>query len=180
MQVTEIRLNFKKNHFEEIYFRNGNEKIFFSKTVKEHTYIVLFFGTLFLSSLIYSISTNTGWGIFILLCIPMILSFLMWLHMVRIVLKWRKSIKRYIEKICAYSNYKVVLSENTFSIIADNDETIEKWSELKQVEIDDLSLILHAVDNYMFPKKSISAEEFDFLKTEIGNKVKNGTAKSSE
>jgi len=53
MNTTEINLNFNKADFEEVYFKNRENNMLFSKLIKKQFMLSLIFGTLSLASLIY-------------------------------------------------------------------------------------------------------------------------------
>lgn len=86
--------------------------------------------------------------------------------------KWEKSIDIYLDSIEKYSLNKIILSENAFSLIQDNEETIEKWSNFNSVTLSDESIILTSNQNYLIPSKSMSKEDLVLAKSIISNKVK--------
>ena len=97
------------------------------------------------------------------------------------LLDWRKSIKDYLDKVEKYKYHKIVLSESAFTLITDTDETIERWSEFKKVEINELSITLwgnesYLIPSYLIPKKSMDPKDYEFFEKEISEKMNNNLA----
>ncbi|MBF4473783.1 YcxB family protein [Flavobacterium sp. HJJ] len=174
MKTLEIDLTFRRLDFEELYFRNGNEKLFFSPTSKSQAYISIVVGLLFVNSLINFIITDTSQEtvlfLFILWCVTLIL----FGEKIYKVLKWRKSIKTFLDKTSKYKVNKVILTENAMLLIEDTTETIEKWSNFKRVTINNESITMYGDENYLFPRKSMTAEEYELFKNIVHENIRNG------
>ena len=61
MSTNEIILTFNRADFEELYFKDNNENIYFSHNTKERWLLAFVFGCLFFGSLTYSLITGS-WG----------------------------------------------------------------------------------------------------------------------
>ena len=169
--MTEIILNFKRKDFEEIFFRDGNEKIFFSPMAKESTRLTLLFGITCLLLLMHSVSTDENWAwsvfalaVFIIQCVKLY-------PKIAHLLKWRKEIKDYLDVTSKYQSNKIVLTEQTFSLIQDTNETIEHWSNFKTVQIKEDAIFLYGKIDYLLPKKSMEIGDYETLKEYIRKKT---------
>lgn len=171
MKTIEINLTFRRADFEELYFRNGNENLFFSPTAKTQTYIFIFLGLLFFFFLGYFRITNESLENMLFICMLWILSAIILGGKIYVVLKWKKSIKQFLDVTSKYKINKLILSETSISIIQDDKEHIEKWSEFKKADINDESIILYSIVNYMFPRKSMTKEEYEFFKEIVRKKI---------
>ncbi|QCX01341.1 YcxB family protein [Aggregatimonas sangjinii] len=88
------------------------------------------------------------------------------------VRKWRRQIKEYLDSQEKYESHKIVVTDEYFSIIQDNEETIEKWSNFKRVKIFDSHIWLLGTENFIIPAKSMSPLEFNNLKRLVSTKFK--------
>ncbi|WP_157485923.1 hypothetical protein [Flavobacterium soli] len=173
MKTIEIDLTFRRADFEELYFRNGNENLFFSPTAKTQTHIFIFLGLLFLFFLVHFRITNESQENMLFVCILWILSAIILGGKIYTVLKWRKSIKTFLDKTSKYKINKLIVSEVSISIIQDDKEHIEKWSEFKKADINDELIILCSTVNYMFPKKSMTNQEYELIKEIVRDRILN-------
>jgi YcxB-like protein len=172
MQTAEINLNFNKADFEEIHFRNGSEQILLSKMVKRQFILSLVTGAFFIASLIYSIITNKSWGIFTIITLIFVLIVNQLIRKMAPVIKWKRSIKDFLNEQAKFITRKLTLTEKTLTLKQDTTITIVRWEDFKKIVIDDKSICLYGDENFMFPKKSMTWQEFDLLKNQILLKVK--------
>ncbi len=172
MKALEIDLIFRKSDFEELFFRNGNEKLFFSPTAKNQTHVSIIAGIIFflsvLNFIIFHNSQELVLFFFVLWCVSLIPLG----EKIYAILKWRKSIKVFLEKTAKYKVNKIILTENTFSIIQDDEEIIQKWSDFKKVEINLEFVRLYSDIHYLFPSKSMTSEEFNLFKEKVSEEIK--------
>ena len=82
-----------------------------------------------------------------------------------------KFIVDYLNRLSAYKTQKLILSEGALSLVQDDKETIERWTEFMKVVIDEKAISLTASENYYFPKKSMKAEDYELLVTEVKSKI---------
>jgi hypothetical protein len=167
MDTTEIKLNFNKADFEELHFKNGNDKVLFSKTVKGQFIVSLLSGCLLIASLIYSIMVNKSWGIFTILALIFVLLVNQLIRKISPIIKWKRSIREFLNDQAKFINQKLTLTDKTLTLKQDTTITIMRWTEFKKIIIDDKSISLHGDTDLMLPKKSMTWQEFDLLKNEI-------------
>ena len=167
MDTTEIKLNFNKADFEELHFKNGNDKILLSRTVKGQFILSLLAGCLLIASLIYSIMVNKSWGIFTILAVIFVLMVNHLIRKMSPIVKWKRSIRDFLNDQAKFINQKLTLSDKTLTLKQDTTITIMRWTDFKKIVIDDKSISLHGETDLMFPKKSMTWQEFDLLKNEI-------------
>ena len=172
MNPTEITLHFNKADFEELYFKNGNDKVLLSKTVKEQFILSLIACFLFITSLIYSVIANKWWGIFTIITLIFVLLVNQLIRKMSPIVKWKNSIKEFLNEQAKFINQKLTLSENTLTLKQDTTVTIVRWIDFKKVVINDKSISFCGDTDFMFPKKSMASQDFDLLKNEILLRVK--------
>lgn len=169
-----IELKYNRTDFEDIYFRNGGDKTFLNHHLKKQRNIFFLFLGMFIVTLIYILSINENFGFLIFVGILLFFSFYDWYIKASPGIKWKKEIKIYHDGLDKIRENRLILTENAFSLIQDKKETIEKWTEFKRAEMEEnfISLISNTT-TYLIPKKSMTTEEFDFLRTLFSEKIKN-------
>ncbi len=172
MKPSEITLNFNKADFEELYFKNGSDKVLLSKTVKEHFILSLIAGCFFIASLFYSVIVNKSWGIFTITTLIFVLLVNQLIRKMSPVVKWKRSIKDFLNEQAKFINQRITLSENTLTLKQDTTVTIVRWIDFKKVVINDKSISFYGDTDFMFPKKSMTSQDFDLLKNEILLRIK--------
>jgi hypothetical protein len=172
MNSAEITLNFNKTDFEELYFKNGSDRVLLSKIVKGQFILTLIAGALFISSLIYSIIVNKSWGIFTIVTLIFVLIVNQLIRKMTPVIKWKRSIRDFLNEQAKFISSKLTLSEKTLTVKQDTTITIVRWIDFKKVVIDDKSIILFGDKDFTFPKKSMTWQEFDLLRNEILLRIK--------
>jgi hypothetical protein len=89
-------------------------------------------------------------------------------------MKYKMETKLYLDNLDKIRENKIVLSKNAFSLVQDKKETIEKWTEFKRAEIEDNYIsVTSNTTTYLIPKKSMTPDEFQFLRTKLAEKIKN-------
>jgi len=173
MNTTEINLNFNKADFEEVYFKNRENNMLFSKLIKKQFMLSLIFGTLSLASLIYFTMSNKSWGIFTITTVIFVLVLNQLIKKMAPELKWERSIRDFLDEQAKFISRKLTLSENTLTLKRDTNITIMRWKDFKKVVIDDKAISLYGDETFVFPKKSMNWHDFDLLRNEILLRIKN-------
>ncbi len=167
----EITLNFHRNHFEEIYFKNNQgsyihnteiKPLFRNSVILLMVFVLLFFYT----------KAKNEYEILIIPFIPLIVFIFKYLEKLAIIQKWKKSVIRYLNEQEQYISHKLILSNNSLSVIQDGQETIEKWTNFTSIKILDDYISLNSSEHFLIPKKSVTPEEFQILKKIISAKTK--------
>ncbi|HEY5405850.1 MAG TPA: hypothetical protein VIJ92_02135 [Ginsengibacter sp.] len=172
MSTTDINLNFNRADFEEVYFKNGSDKVWLSKMVKEQFIFTSIAAIFFTASLIYTAIANKSWGIFTIIALLFILMVNQLIKKMAPVIKWKRSIKDLLNEQAKFITRKITLSENTLTLKRDTTITIVRWKDFKKVVIDDKSISLYGDENFLFPKKSMTWHDFDLLRNEILLRIK--------
>lgn len=172
MESTSFEILFNRADFEEIFYANGQGKIFLNQKTRPYSYLTLGTAILALISLVYSVSTNSSYHLFIILFLLLLAQIILLYRKVQPTVKWKKQIKAYLDREATYTNHKIAVSDNTLSIIQDKQETIQQWSQFKSCVIAEAYISLIGTQNYLIPKKSMSATDYDVLKSIVSEKVK--------
>lgn len=172
MNATEIKLNFNRADFEELHFKNGNDKVFLSKNVKQQFILSLIAGCLFIGSFIYSVIVHRAWGIFTIISLIFVLVINHLVKKIDPIIKWQKTIRFFLTEQAKFINQRLILSENTITLKQDTTITVVPWKDFKKIVIDNKSISLYGDTGFIFPKKSMTWQDFDLLKNEILSRVR--------
>lgn len=168
----EIILEFDKKDFEDIYFKD-NKGNYFKDPVIKYKFYSLTVSILFLCFGIYYYIKNNELGFIFISGVIFIFTLINYTQQLFEILKWKKEVSQYLKKQEKYKNNKLHLTINYFSIIQDETESIEKWENIKKVNIfEDYIFIEGGNETYMIPNKSMKSEEYIFLKEFISKKLK--------
>ncbi len=169
-----IELNFNRKDFEDIYFKNKQADIFFSPQVKKSFILFLFISFLLISSVAYSLITNENAWLIIVLFLSLSLAFYNYFIRASPIYKWRKSVIEYLNKNSQINHHRLILTKNALIISQDQIETITKWTVFTKAIIDENHVSLVGTDNFLFPKSSMPAEDFEILSEIVRSRFKNG------
>ena len=169
-----IELKYSRVDFEEIYFRNGGDKTFLNRHLKKERNIFIGLSVIFILTLIYTLSIKESFGFLIFIGVMLCLAFYAWFKKASPGVRWKKGIKNHLDDLGKIRESRLILTKNAFSLIQDKSERIEKWTEFKRTELEGNFITLTSnTSTYLIPKKSMTPEEFDFLRTIISEKIKN-------
>ena len=169
-----IELNFVRKDFEDIYFRDKQADIFFNPQIKNSFLLFLLVLLLFFSSIAYSLLTNDNAWLIIVLFISLSLAFYNYFIRATLIFKWRKSVIEYLDKNAQIKHHRLTLTQNALIVSQDQIETITKWTVFTKAIIDENHVSLVGTDNFLFPKKSMHAEDFEILSEIVRSRFKNG------
>jgi len=170
-----INLKYSRTDFEEIYFRNGGNKTFLNHSLKVQRNVFILFAGAFVLMLVYTLTVKENLGFLFFVGIMLCFSFYNWYYKALPLLKWKKEVKIYLDGLDKIKENKLILTENAFSVIQDKKETIEKWTEFKRAEIEEKFISLTSkTTTYLIPKKAMTSEEYEFLRTIFSEKMQNG------
>ncbi|HBU77661.1 MAG TPA: hypothetical protein DEF18_06120 [Muricauda sp.] len=88
------------------------------------------------------------------------------------VKKWRLQVKNYLDAQEKYSKHVLIANEYYLSIVQNDEETIEKWTNIERVKIFDSHIWILGIENFLIPAKSMSKREYDELRSLISKKFK--------
>jgi hypothetical protein len=167
MNEKTIPLKYSKKDFEEIYFRDNRENLFFSPITKTLT---ITFITLSIITIIFYFGGFWGidnWGMLYLLLFFLTINLIRLVIGVLAVLKWRNSIYKYLETMEKYNKIEARVLTDFINVILDDKEDFIHWNEFKRIEMNDNFIALEGKVNYLFPKKSMSEEDYIFFKESL-------------
>jgi hypothetical protein len=73
-----------------------------------------------------------------------------------------------------FKSHKLILNEETLTLVQDNNEEIHKWTAFTHIEIAESYLMLTGTVQYFFPKKSMEPDDLEYFIQAINTHVKNG------
>lgn len=170
---TNIQLIFRRQDFEDIYFKKNQGNIFFGESVKQYFVILLLFVTVFIISLTYSLFRNVLWGFPIFFLMLSGISSVTYASHASPIIKWKKQVIKYLNDLAKIKKYEIALTNDTLIMIQDDEETIIKWVTFTKAILNDESITLFGTDTYFFPKKSMDPSDYKYLKGFISDKLKN-------
>ena len=188
----EIKLNFKRVHFEEIYF-GDHQGSYFKGPIIQNTFRnmllslfitgIFFFIPIYISNhksggLLVDLIGNKSMAIGILLSLLFIVSqfasiilTIVYFHKVSTIRKWRKQVKELLDTQEKFRESKLVLSEKGFSLVQDENVTAENWSNFSKGEVNSSYISLFSEINYIIPSKSMTSSEFQRLSEFVSKKL---------
>ncbi len=169
-----IRLVFRREDFEDIYFKEDNGNIFWGKSVKQYFIAVLIFISTTLISLAYSLYKNEFWGSSIAFIFMFIIAFFLYARQAAVILKWKKQVVAYLDQLSKAKKHEIILSNEAFTFVQDDEAFIAKWVTFTKAILASESISLIGSDTYLLPKKSMHLNDYEFLKQFISDKVQNG------
>jgi len=173
MEDLNIMLIFNSGHFREMYYQNNRGNIFKYKPTQTAILYCLFSALItFLIFLASFKKPEISWLIF-----PGAIFFLFTgiyaIYAVTKQLNWISGIEKYLKEMAAYIAHQLKLTSAALELIQDSKITIERWANIKSAQIFDDHIMLYKSDGpaFIFPAKSMKAEEFLKLKDFIINKI---------
>ena len=89
------------------------------------------------------------------------------------IFKRRSKVKKYLDGVEKIKSHRLILTDTSFEIIQEHEKTIEKWTDFKPAEINDLFIyLLSEKENYLIPSKSMTEREYIELTNIVTEKIK--------
>ena len=169
-----IELAYNRKDFEDVYYRNREDRLLFNRHTKKEQNTSMVIGAITIILFLYNMIYSQYFELLIASGILFCLSLLDLYKKLSPLIKWRKEIKIYLDGLDKIRHNKIILTKSAFTLIQDKKETIEKWSEFRKAELEDnfVSLI-STTTNYLIPAKSMTPDEFQFLKSMLSEQIKN-------
>ncbi len=169
---TEITLNFNRKDFEEIYSQNI-EYSYFKSSLTKRPFQNLIISTLLLIFFLYhSFTRNSIQILTIFIGILFLYNLINYLTKAFTIRKRKKEVKEYLDDVEKVKTHQLILTNETFQMIQEEEKVTEKWTDFKSAELNDLyAFLLSNNENYLIPKKSMTEFEFDNLKTLLSEKI---------
>lgn len=164
-------LHFSRQDFEEIYFKDHQGDYFRSSTTKG-LFIALSVGLALLTVAGVYWFYNDSLELIVFACIPVALLAFFYIKACRVLYVWKTQVSNSLDKEEQYEHYQIILSDGSFSLIQNDKETIERWSNFVKATISDEYIFLEGSQNIMIPRKSLKAEDYGELKKVVSEKIK--------
>ncbi len=166
-----INLTYRRKDLEEIYFRNGNGKTYFHEKFRNQQTLSGILGLCLIASLSYN--PNNDYTIRIILTLIFVLSLLNWHSKAAEKIYWKQDIKNYFDSLDKYKSFSITLDKTIFTLNMDEETKIEKWAELRKIDISEGYMQLFFTGTYLIPQKSVTKEEYEFIKEFVRAKMNN-------
>lgn len=163
----EIDLNFSRKDFEDVYFKNDQGNYFLSPTTKPSGIAFLVCAVFAGIAALYGNKTLIVLGL-----IALSMATIAWLNACRLLYNWKRQVSKSLDHEQQFERYKLILSDESFSLIQDEKETIERWTNFTSGTIDSDHIFLQGQQNFILPKKSVSASDYETLKKTVSEKLK--------
>ena len=167
----EITLTFERKYFEEIYYASDRGHYIKGPSIKGRVkYVSIAFSALIMMVVYYVNGGELGYLILVLVVLFFLI--LNYFDQFYVLKKWKKEINDFLDYQDKYKSHKLLLNDNYFALEQDEIKSIEKWTNINRVKVYENFIQIECKENYMFPKKSMQAAEFEFFKELISEKVK--------
>jgi hypothetical protein len=127
--------------------------------------------TLFTILTLYSIYKN-DYGLVFIGSIVFLIFFYIYFRAFTTLRKWRREIKKYLDREEKYSKHKIILTDESLSVVQDDRETIEKWINFNSAQISNTHIHLEGKSSILIPSKSMSENRYSELRRIISKKIK--------
>lgn len=162
-----ISLKFNQKDFEEIYFRDNQGSLFFSHKTKSLTITAI--ALVVVLSILYFLNLISidNFGIYYFLIFILLLCILRLIVGILKTLKWKKGITHYFKSMAVYKVFELQLTDYFLHVKLDSDESYTRWNEFENIQINDQYVALQGKDNFLFPRKSMSTDDYVYLKDSV-------------
>lgn len=169
-----INLTFRRRDFEDIYFKNSQGNIFLDTGIKKSFLIFLVFIIISCVLLVYSISTDKYIFLTVISFLCLLITGFMYCRQAIYIWNWKQKINSFLNELSHIKIHKITLTAYTISLEQDDEKTIEKWSAITKITMSEDYISLKGTQDYLFPKKSMSEIEFNYLADFASEKIKAG------
>jgi hypothetical protein len=169
-----IPLEFSRRAFEDVYKPNEYGSMYRNKEARGH---LMFFSLASVALLISVIISVVGNRLVVLTAMLALLwiGYLIWIVVVYLRLeKWKKSINTWIDSIGVYTKSSLTITGKGFLLTQDEKETYESWENITSCKSETNYIRITAKEEYMFPRDTMSARDFEYFRSFITSYLKNG------
>lgn len=165
-----IPLKYNRTDFEEIYFKDNQGSLFFSPTTKNKTIFTIITGGILAVLHFGNLISSENIELYYFLNFVFFISILYFLIAFITVVRWKKVITKYLKSLDSSSFFQLELTDMFLIINIDHQEDYIQWKEFNKVESkNDYIFLQSGIQNYLFPKKSMSEEDYIFFKESLKN-----------
>lgn len=163
----EFILHFNREVYEEIYDLKNQGNYIKNSTVKRSFYSLLIASAFVILGIFNAFINHKGMISLIFPSLFFIGSLSFFLYRANVLRIWKKGVKEYLDHQEKFQSHKIVLSENTFSLIQDREEVIERWSNFRKVIVHKNYIELIGEENYHIPEKAFKNNDYSTFKASI-------------
>lgn len=168
-----IRLKVNRKDFEEIYFNGNQGSLFFSSTTKGKTISTIIVGLALLITFSMKDSlSGENFGILYFISFIFLLCAVYLSVSINKVSRWKKDVNRYLKSLETSEIYEVRFNDESFNVNLDNQEELSLWKDFEGFDINEKFISLEGKYSYMFPKKSMSEQDYSTLKQIVKKNIK--------
>lgn len=167
-----IRLKPNRKDFEDIYFSGNQGSLFFSATTKGKTITTIAIGAILLIALL--LKDNLGkenFGILYFVSFLFLLCAVFLSVSVNNVARWKKGVNGYLKSLENCNLYEIRFNNEFFNVTIDHQEENNLWKDFLTADINDDYIALDGKYSYMFPRKSMSKEDYNLLKKSVKENI---------
>lgn len=167
-----ISLQVNRKDFEEVYLHGNQGSLFFSPSVKGKfiTTVVMAFILVILFFFKDDLSKEK-FGILYFVSFLFLLCAVYLSLAVNKVSKWKKEVVAYLKTLESAEIYQIQFNAKVFKVNLNHHKETSLWTEFTAAEIDEKFIALEGKFNYMFPKKSMVASDYDLLEQAVKKHV---------
>lgn len=160
-----IKLNVKKEDFEEIYFSGNQASLFFSPTTKLKTITTIIVAVVLIITLLLKDNfSKEKFGIVYFISFLLLLCTVYLSLALNKVARWKKQVNNYLTKLANCKNYDIIYNENFFTVNINDDKETSEWKDFNFFDSNNEFISLEGKYSYMFPRKSMSERDYSTLK----------------
>lgn len=168
-----IKLNVKREDFEEIYFSGNQGSLFFSPTTKGKTVTTIVMVLILLILFCFKGDlSKEKFGILYFVSFLFLLCTVYLSLSINKVSRWKKQVQIYLKSLEDSSIYEIKFNDEFFNVNLNNKEELSEWKDFASFDINDQFISLEGKFNYMFPKKSMSEKDYSLLKQVFKKNIK--------
>lgn len=172
-QDTIINLIINRKDFEEVYFAGNQGSLFFSPTTKGKTFTTIVIGLILAILFIFKDDlSKEKFGILYFVSFLFLLCAVYLSLAINKVSKWKKEVFSYLQTLENLEIYQIKFNNKVFKVNVNNKKETSLWTEFSSAEIGEKFISLEGKFNYMFPKKSMSAEDYKNLIEAVEKNIK--------
>lgn len=165
-----IPLKYNRTDFEEIYFKDNQGSLFFSSTTKNKTIFTIIIGVILAVLHFGNLISSDNMGLYYFLNFIFFVSIIYLLIAFITVLRWKKVIEKYLKSLDNSTFFQLELTDTFLIININHQEDYIQWKEFIKVESkNDYIFLQSGIQNYLFPKKSMSEEDYIFFRESLKN-----------
>lgn len=169
--MIEINLKVDVVELRNIYFRDNRQKYFFGPGTKRQSLYLVVAIAVFPFFVMHALNSTYDRWYFVLGSIFFSLLVYDYWKVARPIIKWKKSILNFLEKVKHTQTLTFHYNETYYIHTQDSQQLKQNWSAVEQAIIDDQCIWLLSDKNILLPKSSMRNDEYNALSQTIMNQV---------